>query len=325
MFNSEHIGRLQPPPVGLAFLLSQAGAHAAVVFAKKLATLKLTPPDAGILRILGSNPGVTQQTLSDMLGVFPSRLVAFLDELETRHLIERRLSPTDRRIYCLHLTTGGRRALLQIGQVTIELEAQIFAALNEDETERLHALLRRIVTQQQITPGVHPAYRQITKALADGAPKSSRKGGLVTQTFTTRVLKDTVKNATGIVVPPEVVAALGESKKPAVKVTLNGYMYRSTVAKMGGKFMIALTAENRKAAGVAGNDQVEVKLDLDTETRATEIPADLKSALSKAKVLAAFEKAAPSRRKEFVRQVEEAKAAETRQRRIAKIVESLRD
>jgi hypothetical protein len=143
------------------------------------------------------------------------------------------------------------------------------------------------------------------------------------ETFVTRIHKHPTKNATGIIVPPEVVSALGKSKRPAVKVTLNGYTYRSTVATMDGRFMIGLSAENRKAAGLRGDEQLEVRLELDTEPRATEIPPDLKRALTKAKVLAAFEKAAPSRRKEFVRQVEDAKQPETRARRIAKIVDSL--
>ncbi len=141
--------------------------------------------------------------------------------------------------------------------------------------------------------------------------------------FCTTIRRDPKKNVTGIVVPPEVVAALGKSKKPAVKVTLNGYTYRSTVATMGGKFMISLSAENRKAAGLEGDERLEVKLELDTEPRITEVPSDLKAALVKAKALAAFEKIAPSRRKEFVRQVEEAKTAETRDRRILKVVELL--
>ena len=143
------------------------------------------------------------------------------------------------------------------------------------------------------------------------------------QAFVTKIRRDPKKNVTGIVVPPEVVSALGKSKKPAVKVTLNGYTYRSTVATMGGKFMIGLSGENRKAAGLEGDEQLEVRVELDTEPRITEIPADLKAALTKSKVLPAFEKLAPSRRKEFVRQVEEAKAAETRERRIMKIVESV--
>jgi hypothetical protein len=143
------------------------------------------------------------------------------------------------------------------------------------------------------------------------------------QTFFTKIQKGATKNVTGIVVPPAVLTALGAGKKPAVKVTLNGYTYRSTVATMGGKFMIGLSAENRQAAGLTGDEELEIHLDLDTEPRTTAIPADLEAALEKAKVLPVFEKLAPSRRKEFVRQVEEAKAAETRQRRIAKIAESL--
>ena len=105
--------------------------------------------------------------------------------------------------------------------------------------------------------------------------------------------------------------------------TLNGYTYRSTVATVGGKFMIGLSAENRKAAGLEGDKRLEVTLELDTEPRIIQVPGDLKTALVKAKALAAFEKVAPSRRKEFVRQVEEVKTAEARDRRILKVVESL--
>ena len=87
--------------------------------------------------------------------------------------------------------------------------------------------------------------------------------------------------------------------------------------------MIALSAENRKAAGLEGDEQLEVRLELDVEPRITEIPADLKAALVKSKVLAAFEKAVPSRRNEFVRQVKEAKAVATRERRIERVVAAL--
>jgi hypothetical protein len=255
-----------------------------------------------------------------MLGMFPSRLVALLDGLEHLRLIERRPSSSDRRVYQLHLTATGRTALTAIGQLTTELEGDIFAALSEAEKENLGSLLARIIVQQQITPSVHPAYRQIgIEEIATPKGEASMH-----QTFVTKIRRDPKKNVTGIVVPPEVVSALGSSKKPAVKVTLNGYTYRSTVATMGGKFMIGLSAENRKGAGLEGDEQLEVRLELDTEPRVTEIPADLKAALIKGKVSATFEKVAPSRRKEFVRQVEEAKAAETRQRRIEKIVATLR-
>jgi DNA-binding MarR family transcriptional regulator len=151
------------PPVGVAFLLSQVGAHAAIGFTGRLRVLNLKPHDAGILRILGSNSGITQQALSTMLGMFPSRLVALLDALESRKLIERRNSPTDRRIYRLHLTGAGRTALTTIGRLTNELENDLLEALSEGEKKGLFELLTRIVSQQRITPGVHPAYRQLGK------------------------------------------------------------------------------------------------------------------------------------------------------------------
>jgi hypothetical protein len=145
----------------------------------------------------------------------------------------------------------------------------------------------------------------------------------VTNKFVTRIQRSKTKNVAGIVVPPEIVEGLGRGKRPPVKVTLNGYTYRSTVATMGGRFMIGLSAENRRAAGLDGDEELEVRLELDTESRNTPPPKDLKSALVKARRLEAFEKTAPSRRKEFVRQVEDAKTLETRERRIAKIVAEL--
>lgn len=143
-------------------------------------------------------------------------------------------------------------------------------------------------------------------------------------TFTTTVVKDDEKNATGLRVPPESVVALGKGKKPPVKVSLNGYTYRSTVAAYGDVFMLPLSAEHRQAAGVKAGDLVEVTIELDLEPRTVEIPEDLAAALAeKPGATEAFDALAPSRRKEFVRQVNEAKAQETRQRRIANIVAQL--
>jgi hypothetical protein len=143
-------------------------------------------------------------------------------------------------------------------------------------------------------------------------------------TFTTTLVKDNEKNATGIQIPPEAVAALGSGKKPKVKVSLNGTTYRSTVAVMGGLFMLPLSQERRQAAGVKGGDKIEVTLELDTEPRTVEIPDDLAAELAKHPgTAAAFDALAYSARKEFVRQVEEAKAPETRLRRITGIVARL--
>jgi len=142
-------------------------------------------------------------------------------------------------------------------------------------------------------------------------------------TFRTTILQND-KNAAGIEVPEEIVRKLGSSKRPLVRVTIKKHTYRSAVAVVDGKFMVGVSAENRQAAGVQGGNQVDVAVELDLEPRTVEIPKDLKSALIEAGALEAFENSAPSMRKEYVRQVEEAKAQETRERRISKIIEKLR-
>jgi len=143
-------------------------------------------------------------------------------------------------------------------------------------------------------------------------------------TFTTTLEKADGINATGIRIPAEVIAALGTQKRPKVKVTLNGYTYRNTVAVFGDVFMVGVSQEHRAAAGLAAGDQVEVTLELDTEPRTVEVPEDLRAALSdKAGALEAFEALSYTMRKEYARQVTEAKAQETRERRIAKIVAGL--
>jgi DNA-binding protein YbaB len=140
--------------------------------------------------------------------------------------------------------------------------------------------------------------------------------------FPTTILQ-TGKNTTGIPVPESVVEKLNAGKRPLVRVTIRNFAYRSAVAVMDGQYMISLSSENRQAAGVKGGDAVEVTVELDTEPRNVEIPPDLMEALIASSALNAFESSAPSARKEFVRQVEEAKTEETRQRRISKIIEKL--
>jgi len=143
-------------------------------------------------------------------------------------------------------------------------------------------------------------------------------------TFTTTVVQAEGKNATGLQVPAEAIAALGKQKRPKVTVSLNGYTYRSTVAAYGDVFMLPLSAEHREAAGVKAGDQVEVTIELDLAPRTVEIPDDLAAALAeKPGATAAFDALSYTMRKEYVRQVESAKAQETRDRRIAGIVAKL--
>lgn len=133
------------------------------------------------------------------------------------------------------------------------------------------------------------------------------------------------KTATGISVPAEIVAALGSSKKPAVRVTINGYSYRSSIASMRGEYMLPISAENRKGAGVAAGDEVEVEVELDTEPREVNVPADFAAALDQdAEAKQRFEKLSYSHKQQHVLPIEQAKTAETRQRRIEKAIEMLR-
>jgi hypothetical protein len=138
--------------------------------------------------------------------------------------------------------------------------------------------------------------------------------------FNTTILQAEGMNATGIPVPDAIVEKLDAGKKPKVSVALNGYTYRSTIAVMGGKFMLPLAREHRAAAGVQGGDKVEVTIELDTAPRDVEVPKDLAAALKKAGLTQAFAALAYTHRKDHVRLIEEAKAPETRQRRIAKAV-----
>ena len=132
------------------------------------------------------------------------------------------------------------------------------------------------------------------------------------------------KTATGLPVPEDVVAALGSSRKPAVRVTVGGHTYRTTVATMDGRFMVPLSAEHRTAAGVAAGDEVDVDIELDDAPRTVEVPADLAAALdADPKVRQRFDRLAFSHRKEHVRAVAEAKKPETRARRIAKCIDAL--
>jgi DNA-binding MarR family transcriptional regulator len=147
--------------VGLAFLLSQVGSHAAGRFAERLEPLGLRPPHVGILLVIRRGDGLSQQALGDRLGIFPSRLVGILDDLERRGLVERRDSPSDRRSYALYLTSAGESVLEQVGRIANEHQDALCAALNDAERAKLAELLARIASQQGLAPGVHPGLRKL--------------------------------------------------------------------------------------------------------------------------------------------------------------------
>ena len=134
------------------------------------------------------------------------------------------------------------------------------------------------------------------------------------------------KTATGIRIPDEVVESLGAGKRPPIKVTIHGYTYRSTIAVMGGAYMVGVNADNRAAAGVAGGDEVDVDIELDTEPREVSVPDDFAAALAaEPEARRTFDKLSNSNKGWHTLQIDGAKTDETRQRRIARSIEALRE
>ncbi|MFC9434797.1 YdeI/OmpD-associated family protein [Nocardia sp. NPDC057030] len=139
-----------------------------------------------------------------------------------------------------------------------------------------------------------------------------------------RTLVEPPEPMRGLEVPPEVVAALGEGARPPVTITLNGHSWKSRVALMRGRYLLGLSNANRKAAGVAVGDTVEVELELDTEPRVIVEPPDFARALDDDPAArAAYDRLAYSRKREHVHAIESAKKPETRQRRIEKAIATL--
>jgi hypothetical protein len=131
--------------------------------------------------------------------------------------------------------------------------------------------------------------------------------------------------ATGFSVPPEVVAALGPGKRPAVRVTINGYTYRSTVAVYGGEFVLGVSAETRQHTGLAAGDEFDVDIELDTAPREVTVPPDFAAALAPhPDARRFFDGLSYSDKRWYVLGIDDAKTPETRGRRIDKAVERLR-
>lgn len=152
------------PAGGVAFLLAQLGAHGAARFAHRLGALGLKPAHAGILRLIATEPSLNQRELASRLQALPSRVVALVDELETRGMLTRQRRPADRRAHTLQLTDAGRDALTSLRQIATAHEAEITATLTHQEHEQLAHLLARLADANGLTPGVHPGYRQDSKA-----------------------------------------------------------------------------------------------------------------------------------------------------------------
>lgn len=142
-------------PARAAFLLSQLGALASARFAERTGALDLTPGQAGVLRLLGRQPGLNQRVLADRLGAVPSRVVALIDSLEERGLVARSRSTSDRRSYELRLTEQGARTLGRLRRIAEEHEAQLLEPLTDDEAAQLRELLTRLAAGHRLDSDLH--------------------------------------------------------------------------------------------------------------------------------------------------------------------------
>lgn len=143
-------------PSTLAFLLSQVGIHAARRFSERMAEIDLQPPLFRILNLVDAAEGRSQQAIGEAIQVPPSRMVALVDELEQRGLVERRPDPMDRRVRALYLTREGREMLFRGRKIAKEHERELTKGMPVADREMLTGLLQQIVDQQTIGLGVHP-------------------------------------------------------------------------------------------------------------------------------------------------------------------------
>jgi DNA-binding MarR family transcriptional regulator len=143
-------------PWSVGFLLSQVGIHASRRFAESLAAIDLHPPLFRVLNVVDAAEGLSQQAIGEAIQAPPSRMVAIVDELERRSLVERRPHPGDRRIHALYLTSEGRQLLARGREIAKEHEEDLTRGMSKADRERLVSLLQTIVESSAIDPGVHP-------------------------------------------------------------------------------------------------------------------------------------------------------------------------
>jgi DNA-binding MarR family transcriptional regulator len=143
-------------PSTLGFLLSQVGVYASRRFAQRIAALDLHPPLFRVLNVVDAAEGQSQQAIGEAIQAPASRMVAIVDELEQRGLVERRPHPSDRRIRALYLTGEGRKLLARGRKIAMEHEEELTRGMSPADRKRLIALLQKVVEEQGIGSGVHP-------------------------------------------------------------------------------------------------------------------------------------------------------------------------
>jgi DNA-binding MarR family transcriptional regulator len=146
-------------PARIGFLLSQLGAHAGEIFAAQTRELGITPSEAGVIRIIGRSPGISQRELADMLGSVQSRVVALIDRLEQADLVTRTRSSADRRIQELRLTESGKATLKLLRRAAEAQEAAIVEGLTSEQANELFELLSTLSSLRGLDAEVHIGYR----------------------------------------------------------------------------------------------------------------------------------------------------------------------
>lgn len=141
----------------VGFMLSSLGHAVAATFSARLAPLALEPREFALMRCLAVREGASQQAIGEQLGVPPSRMVALVDALEARGLLERRPSPKDRRAHALHQTAAGKRLLAKAITVAAGLEGELTQGLDASERAQLLGMLDRVAGALGVPPGVHAA------------------------------------------------------------------------------------------------------------------------------------------------------------------------
>jgi DNA-binding MarR family transcriptional regulator len=147
-------------PSSVGFLLSQVGIYASRRFAERLAAIDLQPPLFRVLNVIDAAEGRSQQAIGEAIQAPASRMVAIVDELERRGLVERRPHPGDRRVHALYLTSEGRELLSRGREIAAEHERELTHGMTKADREHLVAQLQKIVVEQEIGPGVHPGLSQ---------------------------------------------------------------------------------------------------------------------------------------------------------------------
>jgi DNA-binding MarR family transcriptional regulator len=146
----------EAPPRSVGFLISQLGFFSSQGFSEALEPLEIAPREFLLLRFVAASAGQSQQALAQRLGVPPSRMVALVDELEERGLVERRPDSDDRRVRGLHLTEKGQETLQRAAEVAIEYETRLCSPLADGERDELIDLLQKVQAGQTELRGVHP-------------------------------------------------------------------------------------------------------------------------------------------------------------------------